>query len=259
VTLQPEAVLITLAAVVPPALAAALVVRMCPPAERSRLATAVAFLWGAAVAATIASPLNDVAGTLLAGHPAEATSRWIVPALAAPAIEELAKASGFAVVGLLAPAVMTGMAGAVATGALLGLGFAATENVGYYTLAAVQGGAAGLARAVYLRGVVEAANHALFTATTGAGIGWAATRARSKRARLVAIGVALAIAVALHGVWNGLVSDAITRRLCAAPTPDAACAPAPDAITLVVVVPALEAAFVAPVVVALAWLVRRAR
>jgi RsiW-degrading membrane proteinase PrsW (M82 family) len=259
VPLQSALLLITVAAVVPPALAAALVVRACPPAERSRLATAVAFLWGAAVAATIASPLNDVAGTLLAGGAAQATSRWIVPALAAPAIEELAKASGFAVVGLLAPGVTAGVAGAVATGALLGLGFAATENVGYYTLAAVQGGAAGLARAVYLRGVVQAANHALFTATTGAGIGWAAARASSARARLAAIGLALGIAVSLHGVWNGVVSGAITRRLCDAPAADAACAPAPDAVALVVVVPALEAAFVAPVVVALAWLVRRAR
>jgi RsiW-degrading membrane proteinase PrsW (M82 family) len=250
---QPELVAITLAAVVPPLLAAALVVRLSPPAERSRLATAIAFSWGAAVAATIASPLNDAASALLTGR-----VRWALPALAGPVIEELAKATGFVVIALVAPHALGRVAGGIAIGALVGLGFAATENVGYYTLAAVQGGVGGLVRAVYLRGVVEVANHAAFTATTGAGIGWAAARGRSTPARLATVGLALVAAVGLHGLWNGIVSSRIASMLCNAPAPDAACAATPDTVDLLLGVPALEAAFLVPALVGLGWLVRRA-
>jgi RsiW-degrading membrane proteinase PrsW (M82 family) len=247
-------ILIAVAAVVPPLLGAALLIHLYRPAERSRLATAIAFLWGAAVAATVASPLNDAASVLFGAG----ASRWMLPALAGPAIEELAKATGFFAVALVAPRVLAGVGATVATGALLGLGFAATENVGYYTLAAVQGGSGGLARAIYLRGVVEAWNHATFTAATGAGLGWAATRVRTAPARLATVGLGFGTAVALHGFWNGVVSGRITTALCNAPAPNAACATAPDAIDLLIGVPALEAAFLAPAVLGLAWIIRRA-
>ena len=254
--LQPELVAITAAAVVPPLLAGVIVSRLYPPADRSRFATAVAFLWGAAVAATVASPLNDAAGVLVAAAGGD-ESRWVLPALAGPAIEELVKATGFFAVALVAPRLLDGVAGGVATGALVGLGFAATENVGYYTLAALQGGPGGLVRAVYLRGVVEVGNHAVFTATTGAGLGWAARHTRA--ARIAAVAIAFAAAVVLHGLWNGLVSARITAMLCNAPAPDAACAATPDVIDLLIGVPAIEAAFLVPAMLALATLVRRTR
>jgi RsiW-degrading membrane proteinase PrsW (M82 family) len=255
---QPELLAITVAAVVPPLLAAMLVVRMLRPTERSRLATTIAFMWGAAVAATVASPLNDLAGALVAAAAGGERSRWMLPVIAGPAIEELAKATGFLAVALVAPHVLAGVAGAVATGALIGLGFAATENVGYYVLAGVQGGPGGLVRAVYLRGLVETGNHAAFTATIGAGIGWARVRVRDAPARIATVVLGLGAAVVLHGLWNGVVSGRISTLLCNAPAPDAACAATPDAVDLFVGVPALEAAFLVPVLLALGWLVRRA-
>jgi RsiW-degrading membrane proteinase PrsW (M82 family) len=259
VTLPPELVVITAAAVVPPLLAAVLVRRVCRPTERSRVAMTMAFSWGVAVAATIAAPLNDAASRLVVAAAGADASGWVMPALGGPVIEELVKAIGFVAVALIAPRMLADVAGGVVIGALVGLGFAATENVGYYTIAAVQGGAGGLVRAVFLRGLVEGANHAAFTASTGAGVGWAASRAHALPARLAAGGLGLVAAVGLHGVWNGLVSGRIATLLCHAPAPDAACAPAPATIDLLVTVPVLEAAFLLPAVLALAALVRRTR
>ena len=58
-------------------------------------------------------------------------------------------------------------------GALIGLGFELVENQHYLTLAAVQAGTAGLVRGVWVRGILGGLKHAVFTAITGAGLGWA--------------------------------------------------------------------------------------
>jgi RsiW-degrading membrane proteinase PrsW (M82 family) len=53
-------------------------------------------------------------------------------------------------------AALRGMRAGIVYGALAGLGFAATENLGYHTLAAVQGRRAGSGRrALYLRGLLR--------------------------------------------------------------------------------------------------------
>src|SRR4029079_8919833 len=92
----------------------------------------------------------------------------LVPSFVGPAIEELVKAAGFVVVALVARGALRGARGRIATGAFIGFGFAAAENVSYYLLAAVQGGYPGLGRALYLRGGGERAKHTAFPATAGA-------------------------------------------------------------------------------------------
>jgi RsiW-degrading membrane proteinase PrsW (M82 family) len=261
--LQPEFAAITLAAFIPTLIAAAIVGRLSPPGERSWVGLLVALLWGAAGAVAIASPLNDLAGALGATLVGAETARWIVPAFVGPAIEELAKATGFlAVAAALAGARgvdrrPTSVRSAIVIGALIGFGFAAAENVRYYTMAAVMGGPIGFVRAVYLRGLLQSGNHAAFTATVGAGVGWAWTRATSTAARLAAIGLGLTAAIGLHVLWNGIVSDEIMDVLCNAPSPGAACAAAPDAVDLLVGVPAIEAVFLVPIAAVLARIARR--
>jgi RsiW-degrading membrane proteinase PrsW (M82 family) len=257
VTVQPEVLLIAAAAIVPPALVAVLVARLLPTTGRSGLAALVAFCWGAAVASAVAAAVNDAAGALGTATFGAARARALLPTLVGPAVEELAKATGFAVVFAAARGALAGTRSPIVIGALLGLGFAAAENVGYYTLAAVQGGQEGLGRAVYLRGLVQSGNHAVFTATAGAGLAWAHAHAASGWRRLETIALGLAVAIGLHAIWNGFVSIEITSRLCNAPASATTCAPVPDPLDLLVVVPALEAAFIIPILAGLALVVRR--
>jgi RsiW-degrading membrane proteinase PrsW (M82 family) len=211
-----------------------------------------AFLWGATVSVLAALGLNDAAAR---AAPA------LVPTVVAPAVEEICKASALVVVALLWRRAFDGVRAGVLYGALAGLGFAATENVSYYTLAAVQGGPPGLVRALYLRGLLQGLNHAAFTATTGAAAGHALARRGPPVGRAaIALG-GLALAVAAHALWNAVASQAITRILCNAPSPGAPCTPAPDPLDLVVTIPVLVAAFIGPlgaVLLALALRPRRA-
>jgi hypothetical protein len=142
-------------------------------------------------------------------------------------------------------------------GALVGFGFAAAENVGYHVLAAVQGGSAGLARAVFVRGVLESLNHATFTASIGAGMGLACAAPRGP-VRSFAVPLGVAAALVEHGAWNGVASQAITDLLCGAAIDGGACRATPPTEALLLGVPAVVSAFVGPGLVTLVWLLRRA-
>ena len=242
-TPTPELLAIVAAAVLPSLAWAVVLFTLLPAGARSRLGAATALGWGAGVAATIVAPVNDAAGAL-----AGPAAMHLVPVLVGPVVEELAKASALAAVALVAPRLLLGRRGPVVAGALAGLGFAAAENVGYDAVAAVQAGWAGLGRALYLRGVVEAANHAVMTGLVGAGVARARAReTTSGRGAAVALGLVAAIVV--HAAWNALVSGAVTTVLCNASVPGGACAPAPDARDLLVAVPALELAFLVPTLI----------
>ena len=210
-----------------------------------RLLLLVAFVWGAVAAPAL---------SLYANHALLARAPTLTPILLAPLVEEMAKA---AVLGLLFLVRDGGVRSGIACGALAGLGFSLTENVGYLTLAALQDGPAGVWRAIWLRGVVGGAKHAVFTATTGAALGRARV-ARSNAAR-IGLGVAgLAGAVAQHILWNGVASYAITNVLCNAVRPGGPCG-GPDAADLLMRVPALTVACLAPGVLVLVAMSRRSR
>ena len=84
--------------------------------------------------------------------------------------------------------------------AMVGLGFAMTENVLYYSRAAVEGGVP-LAATFFMRGVLSPFGHPIFTCMTGIGLGVAATTSRGWL-RAVAPAAGLAGAIALHSLWN---------------------------------------------------------
>jgi RsiW-degrading membrane proteinase PrsW (M82 family) len=203
-------------------------------------------LWGGTAAALGAQGLNDMALRVL--PPA------LVSGFLGPVVEELAKGTALIVVILVWPGGFTSVRDGIVFGALAGLGFAATENLGYYTIAAVQGGTTGLMRALYLRGLLQGLNHAAFSAILGAAIG--AVRSGSAQAIPILV-TGFAAAVAAHAAWNWIASPAITDILCNAPTPAAACAPAPDRVDMLLAIPALVATFFAPIAALLTFLARR--
>jgi hypothetical protein len=84
--LQPELLLIGLAAIAPALVVAAIAAFVTHPDGRTWAGALVAFLWGALVATLVASRLNDFA---LAHGPAVvgASRATLIPALVGPAIE----------------------------------------------------------------------------------------------------------------------------------------------------------------------------
>lgn len=241
---------IALVALAPPSLFAALALALDRRRPRLWYPALAALGWGATIAALGALAVNDAA---LREWPAA----WVT-SLVGPLVEEIAKGSALALVVLAWPGALCGVREGILYGALAGLGFAATENLGYYTLAAVQGGTPGLARALYLRGLLQGLNHAAFTAIIGAAVGRARRDASAaSRRRVVALGFAAAVAV--HAAWNVFASPAITTLLCNAPSSGAACSPEPRSLDLFLGVPAIIAAFMGPVAALLVILVLRER
>ena len=243
--------LIAAAALLPPLGWAGLVLLLDRRAREPWAPLCASFLWGAAAAALVAAEVNDA---LLATQGLGDA----VPTLLGPAVEEIAKASALLVVLAVWPGALNDPLDGIVYGALAGLGFAATENLGYYTLAALQGGAPGLTHALWLRGLLQGMNHAAFTATVGAAVGWASGSGVGRPARTGIVLVGLGLAILVHAVWNAVASETITEVLCGAPTPGAACTPAPAPLDLLVTVPVLVATFVGPLALVLVAIATRA-
>jgi RsiW-degrading membrane proteinase PrsW (M82 family) len=243
-------------AVVPPllyALVAGLLDRRRP---RPWAAFAASFLWGVVAAACAAAPLNDLLLDHFSGTTDTIRAHTLAATAGAPVLEELLKGLGPLFLLLLRPDLLRTPRDGMLCGAFVGLGFDLAEGFQYLTLAAVQGGYAGLARGVWVRTILAGLKHAVFTATIGAGLGWMQS-APHRRARLVVPLLAVAAAIVQHVIWNAVASDAITKALCGAATPEARCLPSPSPLALFVSVPLIIALCLGPGALALAALARR--
>ena len=187
--------LIALGATLPPVAVAAVLIfpgRRDPARFTAHLA---AFMWGALGAAFLASAMNDALSVWVDAVAGEEGARAFVPALGGPIVEEVTKAAGLVAILLLAPGALAGLVDGIVCGALVGLGFTMTENIRYLTLAALQGGSAGLDRALWVRVALGGFTHAVFTATAGAGLGWTRERPRPPARSLWVPAAVLAAAI----------------------------------------------------------------
>jgi protease PrsW len=187
---------------VPLLVAAVLFVDRLEPEPRGTLV--FAFGWGAGIAALFALLINT-AGLEYVTQPAlgAGTGQYVSATFGAPLVEETLK--GLVLVGLLRrrKQELDGPTDGIIYAAMVGLGFAMMENVGYYINALVtpvQGGAALLAATFVLRGVVSPLLHPMFTSMTGLGVAYAATH----RGAGWAVPAGWLAAMVLHGTWNGL-------------------------------------------------------
>lgn len=167
------------------------------------------FLWGAVPAiilALIVEIVFDVpVRVLMTGTGAE----LIGTAVIAPVAEELFKAIPLAAIFWLYPREFDGLMDGLLYGALVGLGFALTENVFYFLGALAEGGVGDWAMVVVLRAVVFGLNHALFSSMFGLGLG-IARYAGPSFGGLVRWGApvaGLALGIFLHAVHNFFVSS----------------------------------------------------
>src|SRR5215203_4163929 len=96
-------------------------------------------------------------------------------------------------------------------GALVGVGFAMTENILYFGQAYLEGGLGEFGTLVLSRAVLGGFGHPAYTAITGAAIGWSRGRHGRGIARVIVPVLGWALAVTLHVAWNGgLVLTSVT-------------------------------------------------
>jgi RsiW-degrading membrane proteinase PrsW (M82 family) len=187
---------------VPLLIAVVLLLDRLEPEPRGNLV--FAFAWGAGIAALLAAIINT-AGLLFITQPdlGKTTGQYISATFGAPVVEETLK--GLVLVWLVwrRRQEFDGPTDGIIYAAMVGLGFAMMENVGYYIDALVRpaaGGAQLLGITFVFRGVLSPFAHPAFTAMTGIGAAYAATHRRAGWA----LAAGLAGAMLLHGLWNGL-------------------------------------------------------
>ncbi|WP_243225022.1 PrsW family intramembrane metalloprotease [Microbacterium sp. CIAB417] len=157
-----------------------------------------AIAWGA-IAAVGLTLLVDVGLTVLFGaRDVDASA-----VLQAPIVEEVFKGLGVFLIFLMARRTFDGPVDGIVYGALVGAGFAFTENIQYFAISLIEGGGEQLTVTFVLRGLMSPFAHAMFTALTGFAIGLAARRGASAGGALGAGAVGLVGAILLHGFWNG--------------------------------------------------------
>ncbi|MGX1791505.1 PrsW family intramembrane metalloprotease [Microbacterium sp. NPDC055312] len=154
--------------------------------------------WGA-VAAVGITLLVDLAFALAVGP----RNEFFAAVIQAPVIEEIAKGVGVLVVFVIGRRAFDGPVDGVVYGALVGAGFAFTENIQYFGTSLTSGGAVELTMTFILRGLVSPFAHAMFTALTGFAIGLAARRGASTASAVGSGAVGLIGATLLHAYWNG--------------------------------------------------------
>ena len=191
-------------ALLPVPLLVALVLYLDRLEPEPRDTLAFAFLWGAGVAALFAAVINTL-GLQFVTEPAlgQTTGQYVSATFGAPVVEETLK--GLVLVGLLRfrRQELDGPTDGIVYAAMVGLGFAMMENVGYYIDALVRpevGGVKLLGVTFVLRGVLSPLAHPLFTSMTGIGVAYAASHRRA----WWALPLGWFGAMLLHSSWNGL-------------------------------------------------------
>ncbi len=156
--------------------------------------------WGAIAAVVIALGV-DLLVVLLVGS--GSLPQWFAPVVQAPIVEELGKGIGILLLLLFARRAFDGPVDGIVYGALIGAGFAFTENILYFGSSLVEGGVAQTTVTFFVRGLLSPFAHVMFTAATGYLVGRAIRRGDGRVGTLGAWVRGLLIAIVLHAVWNG--------------------------------------------------------
>lgn len=200
---NPTALWLSIGAATVPALGYSLLVVAIDRHEREPWRVlAGAFGWGAIIAASFSLVVDLVTGSVLSAAYGAQAGRLLNIGLGAPLIEESFKGVALLLLLLLFRHEFDNVLDGLVYGALIGLGFAMTENVLYFGQAYFDGGLAGLSQLFVARAVLGGFGHALYTATTGAGVGWARGRHGRGLARWFAPVVGWSLAVFQHFLWN---------------------------------------------------------
>ena len=162
---------------------------------------ATAFFWGALVAVFIAFLFNTGFALLVATATESAEAGETFGAvISAPIVEESAKALILVIFFFWKKDEFDGVIDGIMYAAMVGLGFAMTENIQYYGRAVL--GEIGLTPVFIIRGMFAPFSHPLFTSMTGIGLGLA-RQSRNVAIKFLAPILGFAAAIAMHSIWNG--------------------------------------------------------
>lgn len=161
------------------------------------------FVWGAVGAILLSVAGGLIFQVLIEGALGAETASLASIVVGAPLIEESFKGIAILAVLLIARDEIDSTLDGLVYGALVGVGFAMTENILYFGQTYLSGGIGEFGLLVVARAVLSGLGHPAYTAVTGAAIGWARGRYGRGFARLAVPVMGWCVAVALHAAWNG--------------------------------------------------------
>ena len=163
-----------------------------------------AFGWGTGGALIFAGYGNTVIDSAVAASNLSDDAVDVVTSVVTgPLVEETGKGIGVLALVLAARKVLDRPAQGGVLGALVGLGFAWGEDVGYY-VSALEDGMSGLWESFLARALLGAYGHAIFTGVFGYALAWAVLRAQNVLVGLLAAAGGFIAALALHAQANGI-------------------------------------------------------
>ena len=163
-----------------------------------------AFGWGTGGALIFAGYGNTVIDSAVAAsNLGDDAVDVVTSVVTGPLVEETGKGIGVLALILAARKLLTRPAQGGVLGALVGLGFAWGEDVGYY-VSALEDGMSGLWESFLARALLGAYGHAIFTGVFGYALAWAVLRAQNVLVGLLAAAGGFIAALALHAQANGI-------------------------------------------------------
>ena len=164
---------------------------------------ATAFLWGALVAVFFALLINTASGWVVIEMTNDVRAgRTFGAVISAPIVEEISKALILFIFFFWKKDEFDGVLDGIVYAAMVGLGFAMTENILYYGKAVLLEGTGGLTLVFIIRGALAPFAHPLFTGLTGIGLGLA-HQTRNSFVKLITPVMGLLAAISMHSIWNG--------------------------------------------------------
>lgn len=170
-----------------------------------RVLLLIAFLWGATVSVVFALAFDFGASYLYAAAGADANlTDFVQSVVQAPIIEEGGKGFGLLLIYLAARRYFDGPVDGIVFAAMIGGGFAFTENIQYFAVQIAESGRLGVevGEVFFIRGILSPFAHVMFTACTGFFIGLAARKGTAFGGILFFF-IGLIPAILLHAFWNG--------------------------------------------------------
>lgn len=172
----------------------------------------VAFLWGA-IPAILASVIAElVLGIPLSSSAETLQGQVVESSIIAPVVEEFCKGFALWVIFIWKRHEFDGVLDGLLYGALIGFGFAMTEDFFYYIGAFDSGGIGNLSLVIFLRAILFGLNHGFYTGLTGIAFG-IARNMRNGMLRFIIPWIGLGLAILAHALHNFGVTVASVNPL----------------------------------------------
>jgi protease PrsW len=201
---DPVALFLAVIAAVVPAVVYARVILSFDRYEIEPLrAILLAFGWGAVGAIIFSLIAQLIFAGLAIAYVGEDEADILSIVVAAPVTEEAFKGLALLLMLRFYRHELDNLLDGLIYGAMIGLGFAMTENILYFMQAYLEDGFLGLGVLFIIRAGVNGLGHAVYTGAFGAAIGWSRVRYKPGPARIIVPIIGYLIAVGLHMAWNG--------------------------------------------------------